>query len=76
MSALGKLASALFPWPGRQERQEAISRARAEKEQSRAQAAHAAEIGRDIDRIRHENHFAEIIAMTLTRGHSNGTARG
>jgi hypothetical protein len=73
LSALERLASVLLPWPARHERQEAISRARAEKEQSQARAAHAAEIEQDIDRIRHENHFASAIAATLMRGHQNGT---
>jgi predicted nucleic acid-binding protein len=76
VSALGKLASALLPWPARQERQEAISRARAEKEQSRAAAERAAEIGRDIDRLHRHNHIAERVAASLIRGHQNGTAGG
>jgi hypothetical protein len=66
----------LLPWPGRQERQAAISAARAEKEQARARLAHAAVIEQDLDRIRHENHFAAAIAETLMRGHRNGTAGG
>lgn len=72
MSLFGRLVSVLLPWPARHERQEAIGRARAEKEQSQARAAHAAEIEQDIDRIRHENHFAAAIAATLMRGHGNG----
>jgi len=64
----------LLPWPSRQQRQAAISSARAEKEQSQARLAHAAAIEQDINRFRHENHFAQMIAETLTRGHGNGTA--
>jgi exopolyphosphatase/pppGpp-phosphohydrolase len=76
VSALGRLAAVLLPWPARQERQEAIDRARAEKERSRAAAAHAAEIGADIDRLHHQNHIAERVAASLIRGHQNGTAGG
>ena len=73
MSALGRMVAVLLPWPARHERQEAISRARAQKEQSRAAAGHAAAIEQDIDRIRHENHFAAAIAETLMRGRQDGT---
>lgn len=76
MSALGRLAAAFLPWPPRPERQEAIRHARAEKEHSQASAAQAAAIEQDIDRIRHENHFAAAIAETLMRGHRNGTTGG
>ena len=65
----------LFPWPTRRERQAAIRAARAEKEQSRARLAHAAVIEHDIDRIRQENHFAQLIADHLTHRRENGTAR-
>jgi hypothetical protein len=65
----------LLPWPSREQRQADISAARSQKEVSQAGAAHAALIERDIDRIRHENHFASLIADQFRRGHGNGTAR-
>lgn len=67
--------SVLLPWPPRHERQEAIGRARAAKEQSRREAAHAGAIQRDIERMAAVNHFAEAIRASLIeghRGHRNG----
>ena len=58
----------LLPWPARHERQEAVSAARAEKEQSQARAAHAAVIEQDIQRIREGNHYAAVIAEQIMRG--------
>jgi hypothetical protein len=71
----GRLMSALFPWPTRSERKEAIRRARHEKERSRAAAASATAIRRDIERMAQANHFAELIAASLTQGrHHKGPA--
>lgn len=61
--------SVLLPWPSRHERQEAIGRARAGKEQSRREAAHAVAIQRDIERMAAVNHFAEAIRASLIEGH-------
>ena len=65
---LRRLMTMLLPWPTRQQRREAIGRATAEKERSRAGAVHAAAIERDIERIRQENHFAAAIADQIMRG--------
>jgi hypothetical protein len=62
MKALGRLMSAIFPWPSRGSRRAAISDARREKERSRSSAAHAAVISRDIEHMREANHFASAIA--------------
>lgn len=59
----------IFPWPSRQLRQEAISNARREKEQSQSAAAQAAIIQRDIERIAEHNHFAASIAEQIMRHH-------
>ena len=58
----------LLPWPLRHERAEAIKAARLQKEVSRHGAAHAAEIGADIERMTADNHFAEAIRASLARG--------
>ena len=39
----------IFPWPSKDRRQEAISDARREKEQSRSDLAHAAAIEMDLE---------------------------
>jgi transcription elongation GreA/GreB family factor len=65
---LRRLIDVLLPWPGRQQRREAISDARREKERSRSSAAHAAVIERDIARMAEANHFAQIIAGQIIRG--------
>lgn len=59
----------LLPWASRQQRQEAISDARREKERSRSSAARAAMIERDIERMASVNHFAAAIAETITQRH-------
>lgn len=61
--------SVLLPWPSRHERQAAIGRARAGKEQSRREAASADGIRRDIERMAAVNHFAESIRASLIEGH-------
>ena len=62
----------LLPWAPRQQRREAISDARREKERSRSSAAHAAMIEQDIERMISVNHFAAAIAETLTERHRQG----
>ena len=59
----------LFPWPGREQRQAAISHARDQKERSRSGAAHAAEIERDIMQMAERNHFSLLIAEEIKRQH-------
>ncbi len=59
----------LLPWPLRQQRRQAISDARGQKEQSLAGAVHAAAIEQDITRMRRENHFAALIAEHIMRGY-------
>jgi hypothetical protein len=58
----------LLPWPPRQQRREAISDARRERERSQSSAAHAAVIERDIARMAEANHFASAIADQIMRG--------
>ena len=58
----------LLPWPLRHQRAEAIEAARLQKEASRHGAAHAAQIGRDIERMTADNHFAAAIRASLIRG--------
>lgn len=66
---LRRAMAVLFPWPARSERREAVSAARGEKEHSRAQAGHAASVGRQIRRLTEENHYADIIAAQIIRRH-------
>ena len=65
-----------FPWPGRSSRHEAIAAARGEKERSQADAAHAAVIQRQIERMADENHFAMRIAEDIIRRHARGGEGG
>lgn len=58
----------LLPWPSRHQRREAISDARRQKERSRAGAAHAAGIERDIERIRRDDRIAADIAEQIMQG--------
>ena len=58
----------LVPWPGKTARTAAIQAARVQKETSRAGAAHAEVIGRDIERMARENHFAVLIAEQIMQG--------
>ncbi|HEV2258592.1 MAG TPA: hypothetical protein VGS06_36185 [Streptosporangiaceae bacterium] len=55
----------LLPWPSKHEREAAIAAAREEKESSQAEAAHAADIGRQIRRAQEENSFARAIAQAF-----------
>jgi hypothetical protein len=64
--------SVLLPWPLRHQRRQAISDARREKERSQSGARHAAVIEQDIQRMRRDNHFSELIAGHIMRGHSHG----
>ncbi len=68
---------AVFPWPGRTGRREAIAVARRERERSVAGAAHADVIRRQIERMAAENHFASSIAEQIIRHHAqrNGGTR-
>ena len=60
---------AIFPWPGRAERQAAIRRARSEKDRSRRGAAHALAVELDIQRMRDsDDDFADVIARQLMQG--------
>lgn len=61
-----------FPWPGRTDRHAAIASARAQKERSQAGAAHADRLRRQIDAMREQNHFADLIAADIIRRHSGG----
>lgn len=63
--AARKAARMLLPWPSRHERRRDIASAKAEKQHSRARAAHAAEVEQQIRRIAEANHFAEVIADQL-----------
>ena len=58
-----------FPWPGRSSRHEAIAAARGEKERSQADAAHAAVIQRQRERMAEDNHFAERRARDIIQRH-------
>ena len=69
---IGRLMSVIFPWPGREQRQEAISRARDQKERSRQGADHAAEIERDITAMAERNHFAGLLAEEIMRQRRRG----
>ena len=60
---------AVFPWPGRTGRREAIAAARRERERSVASAAHADTIRRQIERMAADNHFALKIAEDIIRRH-------
>jgi len=64
---LGRVASLIFPWPSREQRQAAISDARDQKERSRVSAGHATAIERDIERLAERNHFAVLIAEQIMR---------
>jgi transcription elongation GreA/GreB family factor len=70
---LRRLMSMLVPWTPRQQRRDAISDARREKERSRSSAAHAATIERDIARMAEANHFAQILADQIMQHHRGGT---
>ena len=72
MTYLRRLMTVLLPWPNREERLAAIGRAREQKERSRLGADHAAAVAEDIERMRRENHFAQLIAEQLMRGYGNG----
>jgi len=60
---------AMFPWPARADRKAAIARARGDRQQAEARAAHAARVEEQIRRITAENHFAEAIAAQLALRH-------
>jgi hypothetical protein len=61
-----------FPWPGRSDRHAAIASARKEKERSQAGAAHADRLRQQIEAMREQNHFADLIASDIIRRHSGG----
>jgi hypothetical protein len=65
----------LIPWPSRQQRRDAIGRAREQKERSRLGAEHAAAVAGDIERMRRENHFGQLIAEQLMRGYGGNGER-
>lgn len=67
--AARKAARMLLPWPSRRERREAIASAEREKRQSRAAAAHAAQVEASLRRMAETNHFADAIAEQLARRH-------
>lgn len=60
---------AVLPWPSRRQRRAAVDRARAEKEESRRSAAHAAAVRDDITSLAERNHFAARIARQLIQRH-------
>jgi hypothetical protein len=66
-----------FPWPAKSRRHEAIAAARAEKDRSRAGAARAEVLTRQIDAMREQNHFAALLADQIIQRHQrgNGEAR-
>lgn len=66
--AARRLIALLIPWPARHQRAEAIEAARAQKEVSRAGAAHAAVIEGDIRRMAAQNGFAELLAAQIMSG--------
>ena len=51
----------IFPWPSRKLRQEAISNATQEKEQSQASAVHAADLQAQIERMAKETQGALVM---------------
>jgi len=64
-----------FPWPGKTSRHAAIAAARAEKDRSRAGAARAELLARQIESMRQQNHFASLLADQIQR-HAHGNGNG
>ena len=61
-----------FPWPAKTSRHAAIAAARAEKERSRAGAARAELIRRQIEAMHAQNHFSALIADQIIARHARG----
>ncbi len=61
-----------FPWPDKSRRHAAIAAARAEKDRSRAGAARAEALRRQIETMREQNHFASIIVDQIISRHQEG----
>ena len=61
----------MLPWAPRAQRQEAIGKARAEKERSQDAAKRAAEVEAQIKRLARANHYAEAITADILSGRNN-----
>ena len=61
-----------FPWPAKTSRHAAIAAARAEKERSKAGAARAELLRRQIEAMRQQNHFASSLADQIIARHARG----
>jgi hypothetical protein len=62
-----------FPWPDKTRRHQAIADARAEKDRSRAGAAKAEQLTRQIEAMRKTNHFASALADQIIQRHTQGS---
>lgn len=62
-----------FPWPAKIRRHEAIAAARAEKDRSRAGAARAELLRRQIEAMREQNHFASSLVDQIIQRHTQGS---
>jgi hypothetical protein len=69
LTAVRRAVDSVLPWPSRSQRRAAVDRARAEKEQSRRLAAHAAAVRDDITSLAERNHFAASIARQIAARH-------
>ncbi len=69
---LRRLPSMAFPWPGKTSRHAAIAAARAEKDRSRAGAARAEVLTRQIEAMRQQNHFSTLIVDQIIQRHTRG----
>ena len=65
MNRAGRLISVIFPWESRESRQEAISRARREKERSLASDADAAVVRTQIEEMTAEHDRSAAAAATV-----------
>lgn len=63
-----------FPWPAKILRHKAIAAARAEKDRSRAGAARAEVLRRQIEVLREQNHFAAALVDQIISRHEEGGA--
>jgi hypothetical protein len=61
-----------FPWPAKSRRHAAIAAARAEKDRSQAGAARAEILRRQIEAMREENHFSDLIVRDIIQRHARG----
>ena len=71
---LAQLAATLLPWAPKHERRAAIAAATEEKERSRTDREHAKAVEEQIKRLARANHYADIIAGDIIRGHHGGKA--